>query len=96
MEPTGEFFSSRLTPCSFLWNLKLQLEQRHLATCLLRFLDDIESMLGWRPSVIYKYLWKYICLLGMLGLLGATTIKMFINYPTYIAWNKEKVQMLLF
>lgn len=55
-----------------------------------RFLDDIEVMLGWRPSVIYKYLWKYICLLAMLGLLGATTIKMFIKYPTYIAWNQEK------
>ncbi|KAF3853432.1 hypothetical protein F7725_014120 [Dissostichus mawsoni] len=24
-----------------------------------RFLDDIEGMLGWRPHVIYKYLWKY-------------------------------------
>lgn len=56
-----------------------------------RFLDDIEVMLGWRPSVIYKYLWKYICLLAMLGLLGATTIRMFIKYPTYMAWNQEKV-----
>lgn len=51
-------------------------------------------MLGWRPSVIYKYLWKYICLLAMLGLLGATIIKMFIKYPTYIAWNQEKVQRI--
>lgn len=48
-------------------------------------------MLGWRPSVIYKYLWKYICLLAMLGLLGATTIQMFIKHPTYLAWNKEEV-----
>lgn len=55
-----------------------------------RFLDDIEVMLGWRPSVIYKYLWKYICLLAMLGLLGATTIRMFIKHPTYLAWNHEK------
>ncbi|KAM3591751.1 uncharacterized protein V6R79_006789 [Siganus canaliculatus] len=55
-----------------------------------RFLDDIEGMLGWRPSVIYKYLWKYICLLAMLGLLGATTIRMFIKHPTYMAWNREK------
>nr|XP_046233087.1 sodium-dependent neutral amino acid transporter B(0)AT2-like [Scatophagus argus]XP_046233088.1 sodium-dependent neutral amino acid transporter B(0)AT2-like [Scatophagus argus] len=55
-----------------------------------RFLDDIEGMLGWRPSVIYKYLWKYICLLAMLGLLGATGIRMFIKHPTYMAWNQEK------
>ncbi|XP_070783475.1 sodium-dependent neutral amino acid transporter B(0)AT2-like [Enoplosus armatus] len=55
-----------------------------------RFLDDIEGMLGWRPSVIYKYLWKYICLLAMLGLLGATTVRMFITRPTYMAWNQEK------
>uniref|UniRef100_UPI0037E8B4B8 sodium-dependent neutral amino acid transporter B(0)AT2-like isoform X1 n=1 Tax=Semicossyphus pulcher TaxID=241346 RepID=UPI0037E8B4B8 len=55
-----------------------------------RFLDDIEVMLGWRPSVIYKYLWKYICLLAMLGLLGATTIRMFITRPTYMSWNEEK------
>ncbi|XP_008312468.1 sodium-dependent neutral amino acid transporter B(0)AT2-like isoform X2 [Cynoglossus semilaevis] len=54
-----------------------------------RFLDDIESMLGWRPHVIYKYLWKYICLLAMLGLLGATGIRMFIQRPTYMAWNQE-------
>uniref|UniRef100_A0A3Q3RYG4 Transporter n=1 Tax=Mastacembelus armatus TaxID=205130 RepID=A0A3Q3RYG4_9TELE len=55
-----------------------------------RFLDDIEGMLGWRPSVVYKYLWKYICLLAMLGLLGATTIRMFIKRPTYMAWNQER------
>ncbi|XP_059180753.1 sodium-dependent neutral amino acid transporter B(0)AT2-like [Centropristis striata] len=55
-----------------------------------RFLDDIEAMLGWRPHVIYKYLWKYICLLAMLGLLGATIIRMFIKRPTYMAWNHEK------
>uniref|UniRef100_A0A669EAJ1 Transporter n=1 Tax=Oreochromis niloticus TaxID=8128 RepID=A0A669EAJ1_ORENI len=56
-----------------------------------RFLNDIEGMLGWRPSVVYKYLWKYICLLAMLGLLGATTIRMFLSRPTYMSWNQEKV-----
>ncbi|XP_029311955.1 LOW QUALITY PROTEIN: sodium-dependent neutral amino acid transporter B(0)AT2-like [Cottoperca gobio] len=55
-----------------------------------RFLDDIEAMLGWRPPVIYKYLWKYVCLLAMLGLLGATVIRMFIKRPTYMAWNQEQ------
>ncbi|KAM4715675.1 sodium-dependent neutral amino acid transporter B(0)AT2-like [Anableps anableps] len=54
-----------------------------------RFLDDIEAMLGWRPSVVYKYLWKYVCLLAMLGLLAATTIRMFMKTPTYMSWNQE-------
>ncbi|KAK0150180.1 Sodium-dependent neutral amino acid transporter SLC6A17 [Merluccius polli] len=54
-----------------------------------RFLDDIEVMLGWRPSVIYKYLWKYVCLLAMVGLLAASLIRMFIARPTYMAWNQE-------
>lgn len=55
-----------------------------------RFLDDIQGMLGWRPHVIYKYLWKYICLLAMLGLLLATIIRMCIKTPTYMSWNQEK------
>ncbi|XP_054609510.1 sodium-dependent neutral amino acid transporter B(0)AT2-like isoform X1 [Dunckerocampus dactyliophorus] len=54
-----------------------------------RFLDDIEAMLGWRPNVIYKYLWKYICLLAMLGLLVATSIRMCMEAPTYLAWTEE-------
>ncbi|KAG7270703.1 hypothetical protein CRUP_005370 [Coryphaenoides rupestris] len=29
------------------------------------FLDDIEVMLKWRPPVVYKYMWKYVCLLSM-------------------------------
>ncbi|XP_057682878.1 sodium-dependent neutral amino acid transporter B(0)AT2-like isoform X1 [Corythoichthys intestinalis] len=55
-----------------------------------RFLDDIEAMLGWRPSVAYKYLWKYICQLAMLALLAATTIRMFMKAPTYMVWNEDK------
>ncbi|KAM8836962.1 sodium-dependent neutral amino acid transporter B(0)AT2-like isoform 1-T3 [Spinachia spinachia] len=54
-----------------------------------RFLDDIEAMLGWRPPAVYKFMWKYVCLLAMLGLLGATTVRMFIKRPTYLAWNQE-------
>ncbi|XP_061613277.1 sodium-dependent neutral amino acid transporter B(0)AT2-like [Phyllopteryx taeniolatus] len=56
-----------------------------------RFLDDIEGMLGWRPSAVYKYLWKYICQPAMLALLGATSIRMFINAPTYMEWHQETV-----
>uniref|UniRef100_A0A8C2XAN5 Solute carrier family 6 member 16a n=1 Tax=Cyclopterus lumpus TaxID=8103 RepID=A0A8C2XAN5_CYCLU len=40
------------------------------------FLDDIEVMLKWRPPVVYKYLWKYVCLLSMVGLLAASLLRM--------------------
>lgn len=57
-----------------------------------RFLDDIEGMLGWRPHIIYKYLWKYICLIAMVVLLGATTVRTIIRTPTYLAWNESKAE----
>uniref|UniRef100_A0A672PVB2 Transporter n=1 Tax=Sinocyclocheilus grahami TaxID=75366 RepID=A0A672PVB2_SINGR len=52
-----------------------------------RFLDDVEVMLHWRPPVIYCYLWKYVCLLGMVGLLAASLLRMVFKRPTYTAWN---------
>ncbi|CAL8265150.1 unnamed protein product [Gadus morhua 'NCC'] len=54
-----------------------------------RFLDDIEVMLKWRPPVVYKYLWKYVCLLAMVGLLVASILRMFFKWPTYTAWNEN-------
>ncbi|XP_057673581.1 sodium-dependent neutral amino acid transporter B(0)AT2 [Corythoichthys intestinalis] len=53
-----------------------------------RFLDDIEDMLKWRPPVVYKYLWKYVCLLAMMGLLAASLLRMVFKGPTYTAWNE--------
>ncbi|KAF5903262.1 sodium-dependent neutral amino acid transporter B(0)AT2-like, partial [Clarias magur] len=52
-----------------------------------RFLDDVEVMLKWRPPAIYKYMWKYVCLLAMVGLLAASLLRMFFKWPTYTAWN---------
>ncbi|XP_061830015.2 sodium-dependent neutral amino acid transporter B(0)AT2-like [Nerophis lumbriciformis] len=54
-----------------------------------RFLDDIEDMLKWRPPVVYKYLWKYVCLLAMIGLLTASLLRMVFKRPTYTAWNQS-------
>ncbi|XP_049600037.1 sodium-dependent neutral amino acid transporter B(0)AT2 isoform X1 [Syngnathus scovelli] len=54
-----------------------------------RFLDDIEDMLKWRPPVVYKYLWKYVCLLAMIGLLAASLLRMVFKGPTYTAWNES-------
>ncbi|MBN3289483.1 S6A15 protein, partial [Polypterus senegalus] len=57
-----------------------------------RFIDDIEEMLAWRPPVVYKYMWKYICLIGMVGLLLASLIQMCIQHPTYRAWNVSQAE----
>ncbi|XP_077396671.1 sodium-dependent neutral amino acid transporter B(0)AT2-like isoform X2 [Festucalex cinctus] len=54
-----------------------------------RFLDDIEDMLKWRPPVVYKYLWKYVCLVAMIGLLAASLLRMVFKGPTYTAWNES-------
>ncbi|KAG9349932.1 hypothetical protein JZ751_026285 [Albula glossodonta] len=56
-----------------------------------RFLDDIEKMLKWRPPVLYKYLWQYVCLLAMIGLLGASLLRMCFKRPTYTSWNQNLV-----
>lgn len=56
------------------------------------FLDDIEVMLKWRPPVVYKYLWKYVCLLAMIGLLAASLLRMVFKSPTYTAWNQNTVR----
>ncbi|KAJ8347232.1 hypothetical protein SKAU_G00286330 [Synaphobranchus kaupii] len=57
-----------------------------------RFLDDIEVMLQWRPPVVYKYMWKYVCLVSMIGLLGASLVRMFVKRPTYTAWNHSTAE----
>ncbi|XP_034046911.1 sodium-dependent neutral amino acid transporter B(0)AT2 [Thalassophryne amazonica] len=54
-----------------------------------RFLDDIEVMLNWRPPVVYKYLWKYVCLLSMVGLLVASLLQMVFKGPTYTSWSQS-------
>lgn len=56
------------------------------------FLDDIEVMLKWRPPVVYKYLWKYVCLIAMVGLLAASFMRMIFKRPTYTAWNQATVR----
>ncbi|XP_029945855.1 sodium-dependent neutral amino acid transporter B(0)AT2 isoform X1 [Salarias fasciatus] len=53
-----------------------------------RFMDDIEVMLKWRPPAVYKYLWKYVCVLAMVGLLAASLLRMVFKGPTYTAWNQ--------
>ncbi|XP_016091067.1 sodium-dependent neutral amino acid transporter B(0)AT2-like [Sinocyclocheilus grahami] len=55
-----------------------------------RFLEDLKLMLDRPVPVVYKYMWKYVCPVAMVGLLGASLLKMILERPTYIAWNREK------
>ncbi|XP_017209333.1 solute carrier family 6 member 16b isoform X1 [Danio rerio] len=55
-----------------------------------RFLEDLKQMLNRPIPVIYKYLWKFVCPIAMLGLLGASLLKMILKRPEYSAWNREK------
>ncbi|XP_075047119.1 sodium-dependent neutral amino acid transporter B(0)AT2-like [Mixophyes fleayi] len=55
-----------------------------------RFMSDIEGMLGYRPWRVYKYMWQYISILAMIGLLLASLIRMCIEDPVYQSWNSEK------
>ncbi|GAA6067011.1 solute carrier family 6 member 16b, partial [Tachysurus ichikawai] len=56
-----------------------------------RFLQDIRQMLGRPVCVIYKFLWKYVCLLAMLTLLAASLLNMCLKRPQYTAWNQQMV-----
>lgn len=54
-------------------------------------MQDLEDMLGFRPSIIYFYLWKYVSPLCLIVLISATVIEMVIIPPGYNAWVQELV-----
>ncbi|XP_041093454.1 sodium-dependent neutral amino acid transporter B(0)AT2-like [Polyodon spathula] len=55
-----------------------------------RFMNDIEGMLGWRPPILYKFLWQFVCVASLVVLLLASLIQMCVHSPTYRAWDQEK------
>uniref|UniRef100_A0A8C7Z6K0 Transporter n=1 Tax=Oryzias sinensis TaxID=183150 RepID=A0A8C7Z6K0_9TELE len=57
-----------------------------------RFMQDLEDMLGFRPSILYFYLWKYVSPLCLIVLISATVIEMAISPPGYNAWVEELAQ----
>uniref|UniRef100_A0A4W6G136 Transporter n=1 Tax=Lates calcarifer TaxID=8187 RepID=A0A4W6G136_LATCA len=57
-----------------------------------RFMQDLEDMLGFRPYMIYFYLWKYVSPLCLIVLISATVIEMAISPPGYNAWVQELAQ----
>ncbi|KAK1901292.1 Sodium-dependent neutral amino acid transporter SLC6A17 [Dissostichus eleginoides] len=54
-----------------------------------RFMQDLEDMLGFRPCIIYFYLWKYVSPICLILLISATVIEMAIIPPGYNAWVQE-------
>lgn len=77
-----------LSFCFLFWKDACHINVFHLCS----FLDDIEVMLKWRPPAVYKYLWKYVCLFAMIGLLAASLLRMVFKRPTYTAWNQTTVR----
>lgn len=56
-------------------------------------MQDLEDMLGFRPYMIYFYLWKYVSPLCLIVLISATVIEMSISPPGYNAWVQELVSV---
>lgn len=58
-------------------------------------MQDLEDMLGFRPCLIYFYLWKYVSPICLIILISASVIEMAINPPGYNAWVQELVSQFL-
>ncbi|KAM5132330.1 sodium-dependent neutral amino acid transporter SLC6A17-like isoform 1-T4 [Mantella aurantiaca] len=57
-----------------------------------RFMNDIKEMLGYRPWILYKYMWQYVSILAMIGLLLASLIRLCITHPVYQSWNMQQAE----
>ncbi|XP_015231541.1 PREDICTED: sodium-dependent neutral amino acid transporter SLC6A17-like [Cyprinodon variegatus] len=57
-----------------------------------RFMQDLEDMLGFRPSIMYFYMWKYVSPICLIVLISTTVIEMAISPPGYNAWVQELAQ----
>ncbi|XP_071529935.1 sodium-dependent neutral amino acid transporter B(0)AT3-like isoform X2 [Panulirus ornatus] len=57
---------------------------------LKRFSDDIELMIGSRPSSFFLVCWKYVSPMVMLTILGSSIIKQVVNGSSYMAWDKDE------
>lgn len=58
---------------------------------LIRFMQDLEDMLGFRPYSVYFYLWKYVSPVCLIILISATVVEMAISPPGYNAWVQDLV-----
>lgn len=60
-------------------------------SCVIRFMQDLEDMLGFKPYKFYFYLWKYVSPACLIVLITASVIEMAINPPGYNAWVQDQV-----
>lgn len=61
----------------------------------IRFMQDLEDMLGFRPCIIYFYLWKYVSPVCLIVLISASVVEMAISPPGYNAWVQDLVSYTL-
>ncbi|TRZ00987.1 hypothetical protein DNTS_010324 [Danionella cerebrum] len=54
-----------------------------------RFMQDLEDMLGFRPNIIYFYLWKYVSPVCLIILISASVIEMAVSPLGYNAWVQD-------
>ncbi|XP_051950343.1 sodium-dependent neutral amino acid transporter SLC6A17-like [Xyrauchen texanus] len=54
-----------------------------------RFMQDLEDMLGFRPCIVYFYLWKYVSPVCLIILISASVVEMAISPPGYNAWVQD-------
>lgn len=59
--------------------------------CIIRFVQDLEDMLGFKPYKFYFYMWKYVSPSCLIVLIAASVIEMAINPPGYNAWVQDQV-----
>ncbi|XP_077965709.1 sodium- and chloride-dependent transporter XTRP3-like [Styela clava] len=53
------------------------------------FENDIERMIHSKPGLYWRISWKYTCPFIMVVILIASFVDMFLNPPSYYAWNKD-------
>lgn len=58
---------------------------------IVRFVQDLEDMLGFKPYKVYFYLWKYVSPCCLIVLITASVIEMAISPPGYNAWVQDQV-----
>lgn len=61
----------------------------------IRFMQDLEDMLGFRPYSVYFYLWKYVSPVCLIILISASVVEMAISPPGYNAWVQDLVSYTL-
>lgn len=59
-----------------------------------KFGEDIEFMIGSKPNMYWKIVWKFVAPFLVLGLLLSTIIKYFLNPVTYSAYDAETATMV--